>query len=108
MNQKYDGIIDKLEVRFTDKFAAKINVSVLPNNAPFFLIGNDLLGGARAKLTLLNSSDVHCYMVACDDKGTMDIIPFLRNHERNEIPVANKLSPVLPEVPSEVERLFLV
>ena len=108
VSSQYEGIIQKLELRFTDKLAVKLNVAVIPNNEPFFLIGNDCIGGAYSQLTKLGGSDVHCYMVVQDSKGTQDIIQFLRNRERNEIPVANKLTSVGPEAPNEVEKLFLV
>ena len=109
-NQQYEGILEKLHLRFSDKLTAEINVAVVPNDEPFLLLGNDCIGGTYAVLTVIGSSDAHTYLVLQDSQGIQDIVQFVRNRERNEIPVAQKLvTPTClpPEAPNEVEQLFL-
>lgn len=62
-NERYEGIMVGLPIRLTDRLATTLNVHVIPNNDKYILLGNDLIGGAHAKLTRISSSDSHSFIV---------------------------------------------
>ncbi len=61
----------------------KLNVSVVPNEDKFLLLGNDAIGGQYSKkLTRLAHSDTNSFIVLQDSNGVQDIVQFVRNRER--------------------------
>lgn len=100
----YTGALAALPIQLTDKLEITLNVSVVPNEDKFLLLGNDAIGGTYStKLTRLASSDTHSFFVLQDAQGVQDLVQFVRNRERQEIPVpVMKLDHIEPEGPDEV------
>ena len=110
MNQndgRYVGVLAALPIRLSDKLCTTLNVHVVPNDDKFILIGNDLFGGSHAKLTKVSSSDSHSFLVLQDKEGAQDVVQFIRNMERHEIPIPTlAYAKIGPEGPDEVKKLF--
>ncbi len=50
---QYVGIIEALNMKFSDKLEATLNVGVIPTEDVFLLVGSECIGGQFAKLTRL-------------------------------------------------------
>lgn len=67
--EQYKGLIKDLDIALFDTLRTKINVAVIPSDAIYLLIGNDLIGGAYAKSSRMGMNDLLGNMLLQDAKG---------------------------------------
>ncbi len=82
----YDGILYELELQLADTLTTTITVAVYPNEHCVMLLGNDMIGGPNAKVSIIMMSAMYSAYVLCDRKGTTGIVHYIKNIEGAAFP----------------------
>ena len=62
-------------------------MAVTSSTEPYFIIGQDILGGRSSLLRSLNNSDFCCILVVDNATGNIGTIHYIKNVEHTLLPV---------------------
>ena len=104
---QYNGILEKLRLRFSDDVTIQHNVAVVPNPDVFVLLGNDLIGGSYSKFARVHMSDPQGLLIVQDSTGASYPLQFIKNREFLELRTATHALATVPSEPQdELQKLF--
>lgn len=102
----YVGILKGIEIQIGEGLTTKEHVAVIENAEPFMLLGNDVVGGKKAKFRRVAMNDDYSFMTLVDlETGHVENCHFLRNNEISRLPVS-MLSILEQEPEGSVVELF--
>ena len=89
---QYHGSLPNLEVQLDEYITVKVNVVVVDTSEPYFIIGQDILGGSNSLLWSLNNSSFCCILVVDNVTGNVGTIYYVKNIEHTLLPIIPPLS----------------
>ncbi len=102
----YHGILKGMEMQIGEGLMTKEHIAVIENQEPFMLLGNDVVGGKKARFRRVAMNDDYSFMTLVDlESGHVENVHFLRNNEISRLPVS-MLSILEEEPEGSVVELF--